>query len=167
MPASERWAHAAFATPDGAGAALDRLARLGVSPSDIEVRSSIPLHDVSAPGISPRSRVPLMAVVGGLLGGTAAFLLMSLSSQAYPLPTGGMPIVPLLPAGVITFEGMAIGAILCTVITVLVECGLPAAGRGPGPLDAHIAAGQIVVGVRSSDLALTDWARGALATADA
>jgi hypothetical protein len=73
-----------------------------------------------------------------------------------------MPIVALPPIGVITFEGTAIGAILCTVITVLVECGLPSLRRGAGPLDAYIAAGHVLVAARAP---AGSWTTGAVATA--
>ena len=162
---ADSWIHAAFASPSDARDALDRLAEAGTPAGDIEVRSSIPLHDVRTSGPAPRTRVPLMAVLGGLLGGIAAFSLFSLSSLAYPLPTGGMAIVPLPPSGIITFEGIAIGAILCTVGTVLFEGRLLRRGSEPGPLDVHLAAGNIIVSVRSTDLPTEEWASGAIVTA--
>ena len=158
--------HAAFATVDDARAALARLAGGGVAASDVEVRSSIPHHGLEPEGADVRSRVPKMAMIGGLLGGTGAYLLMSLSSQAYPLPTGGMPIVALPPAGVITFEGTAIGAILFTVATVMLEGGLPRFRAVSGPLDAYVAAGQIVITVRDGVAPPAGWAEGAVETAE-
>ena len=129
MSQTATWLHAAFDSPADAQSALEQLAEDGVAANDIEVRSSIPLvHEVCPVGLEVHSRVPLMAVAGGLLGGTAAFLLVSLTSLAYPLPTGGMPIVPLPTVGVITFEGLALGAILCTVATVLCLTGRGASG---------------------------------------
>ncbi len=139
--------HTLFASTEDLAGELERLGRRGVAPGDIEVRSSVPLHGVPPVGRRVRSWVPWMAVAGGLAGGAAAFLLSSLSSLAYPLPTGGMPLVPLPPYGVITFEGVAIGAILCTVATVLVECGLLRPGA-PEPFDAELAAGGLVLSVR-------------------
>lgn len=159
-----RWVHAVFATPADASHALRELAAAGVAAADIEVRSSIPLPDLRPAGSEPRTRVPLMAVLGGLLGGTGAFLLTSLTSQAYPLPTGGMPIVPLPTSGIITFEGVAVGAILCTVGTMLYEGGLMRLRADPRPLDAHLAAGQIIVSVRSADLRTDAWAARAVVT---
>lgn len=159
-----RWIHAVFASPTDAGDALRELAAAGVAPADIEVRSSIPLPDLRPAGSEPRTRVPLMAVLGGLLGGTGAFLLTSLTSQAYPLPTGGMPIVPLPPSGIITFEGVAIGAILCTVGTMLYEGGLLRMGAEPRALDGHLAAGRIIVSVRSTDLRADGWTAKAVVT---
>ncbi len=173
MSENATWLHAAFDSTSDAQDALEQLAEAGVTASEIEVRSSIPLpHDVCPVGLEVRSRVPLMAVLGGMLGGSAAFLLTSFTSQDYPLPTGGMPIVPLPTAGVITFEGLALGAILCTVATVFFECRLPRldgmlgerlSGR-PGPLDQHLAAGSIIVAAKSSDGASEAWAAKATAT---
>ena len=166
MSSADTWLHAVFRSPSDAQDALERLAEDGVAASEIEVRSSIPLvHEVCPVGLEVHSRVPLMAVAGGLLGGTAAFLLVSLTSLAYPLPTGGMPIVPLPTAGVITFEGIALGAILCTVATVFYECRLPRLGGRAGPLDQHLATGGIIVAAKSGDGASTVWAAKATATA--
>lgn len=157
MGPSERWVHAVFESRGDARDALRELAAAGIAAAHIEVRSSIPLPDLRPAGSEPRTRVPLMAILGGLLGGTGAFLLTSLTSQAYPLPTGGMPIVPLPPSAIITFEGVAVGAILCTVGTMLYEGGLLRLRMRPRPLDAHLAAGRIIVSVRSADLRTGAW----------
>ncbi len=161
----ERWLHAAFTSPADVRDALAQLAAAGVASGDIEVRSSIPLdHDVRPAGLEISSRAPYMAVLGGVIGGLAAFALISLTSQAWPLPTGGMPIVPFPTTAVITFEGVAIGAILCTVATVLYECRLPRLGAASGPLDQHLAAGSIILTVRSVGTASQEWAAKALVT---
>jgi len=157
--------HAAFATSSDARAALNRLGQDGVAPGDIEIRSSVPLeHDVVPVGGKIRSRLPWTTVVGGLAGGTAFFLLVKLTSEAYPLPTGGMPIVPGPTTGVITFEGVAIGAILTTVATMLFECRLPAFGKA-GPLDHHIADDHVLVTVTCDEGASTAWTAKAIETA--
>jgi hypothetical protein len=159
-----KWLHAVFASPAGARDALDQLSRDGVQADDIVVRSSTPLgHDVVPAGVKLHSRVFRIAAMGGLLGGTAFFFLVKLTSEAYPLPTGGMPIVPAPPAGVITFEGVAIGAILCTVATVLYECGLPSWKRR-GPLDHYLADDCVLVTVRCSEDASTSWTAKAVET---
>lgn len=150
MSGQETVTHAVFETGAQLREALRRLAQGGVAASDIEVRSSIPLdaHSIEPSGQRPRSLVPLMAVLGGALGSIAAYLLVALTSRAYPLVTGGMPIVPLMSTAIIVFEGAAIGCILLTVASVLLECRLPRLKWTPGPFDAGIAAGQIVVAVR-------------------
>ena len=123
--------HAVFASPYDVRDALERLESDGFTTNDIEIRSSAPLdHDVFPDRHSVHSRMPWMATLGAFLGGTAFFFMVKLTSEWYPLPTGGKPIVALPSAGVITFEGVAIGAILCTVATVLFECGLPGLREG-------------------------------------
>lgn len=162
--AAEAWTQAVFGSVADARDALQKLGAAGVPAGEIEVRSSIPLEGVQPVGSEPRTRVPLMAVIGGVLGATAAILLVALTSLAYPLPTGAMPIVPAMTTGIITFEGTAIGAILCTVGTVFVEGGLLRFGHPPQPLDAYLAAGNIIIAVRSPAGATADWTSRALAT---
>ena len=158
--------HAAFRTSAEARVALNRLGQDGVAPQDVEVRSSVPLEaDVIPVGSRLRSKIPWTSLAGATLGGTAFFLMVKLTSEAYPLPTGGQPIVALPPAGVITFEGVAIGAVLTTVATVLIECGLPALRRKPGPLDHHIALDHVLVSVRQDEGASTAWTANAIETA--
>lgn len=163
--ARERWLHAVFTSPSDVREALARLATAGVAAGDIEVRSSIPLdHDLHPTGLEIRSRVPYMAMLGGVVGAAAAYMLISFTSQAYPLPTGGMPIVPIPTSAVIMFEGLAIGAMLCTVATVLYECRLPRFGARDSLLDQHLAAGSIIVVVRSTGSTTHEWASKALVT---
>jgi hypothetical protein len=158
--------HAAFRTSAEARLALNRLGQDGVAPENVEVRSSVPLeHDVQPAGAKIRSKIPWTSLAGAVLGGVAFFMMVKLTSEAYPLPTGGQPIVALPPAGVITFEGVAIGAVLTTVATVLLECGLPAFRRKPGPLDHHIALDHILVSVKQDEGASTAWAANAIETA--
>ncbi len=98
------------------------------------------------------------------MGGTGSYLLASLSLRAWDLPTGGMPELPLPPMAVMTFEGLAIGAILFTVATVLWECRLPKLRHRVGPLDRHLAEGRILLSVRLEDSVSGEWAAGAVAT---
>ncbi len=158
--------HAVFDSGSEVRKALTVLRRDGVDPDDIEIRSSIPIDAGSlAPmGAPPRSRAPAMAVLGGALGATAAYLLVALTARAYPMVTGGMPIVPLMSTAIIVFEGAAIGCILLTVATVLLECRLPRLRWESGPFDAELAAGQIVVAVRGDPS--PEWTASAVATSD-
>jgi len=159
---ASEWLHAAFASAVDAREALEQLARAGVRPEDIETRSSAPDDPPVAPaGAEPTSHVPRNAVLGGLVGGGAMFMLVALTARASPLRTGAMRIVALPPAGILTFEGVAIGAIACTVATVLRECGLPSRRRH-GPLDWHLAEDHVLVSVRCTEDASQEWASRAL-----
>ena len=157
--------HAAFRTAAEARQALNRLGQDGIAPGDVEVRSSVPLeHDIIPVGSKLRTRIPWTSLAGATMGGTAFFMMVKLTSEAYPLPTGGMPIVALPPAGIITFEGVAIGAVLTTVATVLFECGLPGLKK-PGPLDHHIASDHVLVSVKCDAGGSSAWAANAIETA--
>jgi hypothetical protein len=159
--------HAAFLSPYDVREALERLEEDGIEAADVEIRSSAPLdHDVFPERHGVHSRMPWMALTGAVLGGTGLFSLVAWSSTHYPLPTGGMPLVALPPTGVITFEGVAIGAIIFTVATVLYECGLPGLwSSGTGPLDYHLADDHVLVTVECDEGASMEWAAKALETA--
>jgi hypothetical protein len=152
--------HAAFASERDARAALDRLAADGVASGAIEVRSSIPLGEAFFADVAPPvSRIPLFAVMGGLAGGIAAYLVAT-----WPPPMG-LPPVSGPPLALIVFEGLAVGAILVAVARVLWECGLLRRGPAAGPLDANLAAGAIVIAARRPAGASRDWTTGAVAVA--
>lgn len=149
MAAETRVFQAVFEDEEGLRASLRGLVDSGFDSSHIEICSSIPLQQVqSLPGVRVRSRVPFLAVIGGFLGGLGAFLLASVTAKLYPLVTGGMPIVASPPVGIITYEGVALGAILATVAGVLLEGRLVRLGHRYSPLHQHVAEGRILLSVR-------------------
>ncbi len=86
-----------------------------------------------------------LALMGGLIGAVAGYLLTSLTQRSYPLPTGGMPLVPPWTDGIIVYEMTMLGAILCTLVTLLVSTHLPTFRRAV--TDPEIWNGKILVGV--------------------
>ena len=111
----------------------------------VDVRSSAPLSEAIAERMpTRRPRVPLFGILGGGLGGLIAYLVATLTAKAYPLVTGHMPIVAAPPVGIITYEGIALGAVLATTLGVLWECRLPRSSPG-GAAESRVAAGQLVV----------------------
>jgi len=85
------------------------------------------------------------AVVGGIVGGTLGYLLTTLTQHSYPILTGGMPLSPAWTNGIIVYEMTMLGAILTTLITLLIGVGLP---NFKGVIaDPEIWAGRILVGV--------------------
>lgn len=159
--------HAVYDTAREAVRALDRLHQAGFGESQVEVRSSVPIHEHHPlPGVKVHSRVPLAAIAGGLVGGLGAFLVASLSAQAYPLATGGMAIVALPPVSIITYEGTALGAILATVAAVLLEARLlRRSRRGASPWDGQVAEGRVLILVDVEGVERRHAAQGALAEA--
>jgi hypothetical protein len=73
-----------------------------------------------------RSRIPLVVLAGGILGGCAGFLMLSYSAVIdYPLNIGGRPLFSWPMFIPITFEMTILGAALFAVLGMLALNGLP------------------------------------------
>jgi hypothetical protein len=94
----------------------------------------------------------------GLVGGTCGFLLARYTQVAYPIITGGMPLVSPWPTAIVTYELTMFGAVITTVVTLLITARL---GRPrPAPYDSEISNGKILIGVVDPpDTARTDLER--------
>ena len=147
-----RTVYAVFKNPDQAEHAVNQLVSSGFDRQLITVRSPEPFLDrkLPAPADEEKTWIPFFALLGGGGGALAGFSLASATFTWMNLPTGGMPIVPLGPTGIITFEVTALGAILATLITLLVEAGLGWRGeKDHDPeLAEDVADGSMLVCVR-------------------
>ena len=110
-------------TMDEARRAVSLLLGRGVPASGIEVLSAEPIHDIGVT-ISRKSRLPVYTLAGAAIGAAAGFALASVTASLYPLNTGGMPVVSLLPVGIVTYESMMLLAILFTFAGLLLESKL-------------------------------------------
>jgi hypothetical protein len=137
--------YALFPDADAAQGAVDALGEAGLRLRDITVISSQPFEEYRFGQQDAKTFMPWIAVLGGVIGGLSGFLLAALSQKQYPILTGGMPIVPLWPNGIITYELTMLGAILASLLTLLVTAGLP--DWRPKLYDPAVADGQILVGV--------------------
>jgi hypothetical protein len=63
---------------------------------------------------------------------------------AYPSITGGMPLVSPWPTAIVTYELTMFGAVMTTVITLLITARL--GRRRPAPYDPEISNGKILIG---------------------
>ena len=84
-------------------------------------------------------------MLGAVVGGTCGLLLTTLSQKSYPIFTGGMSLTPAWTNGIIVYEMTMLGAILTTLVVLLVGAGLPS--FKPVIADPEIGAGRILVGV--------------------
>lgn len=138
-----------FGDPASAQRAVDALAGAGPDlhfrKQQIVVVSGEPFEGHDFADLHADTRLFALAVLGGAIGAICGIGLTALTQMAYPLPTGGMPIVPPWTNGIIIYELTMLGAIISTVITLLVSARLP---RFKAPLtDAAIWEGKILVGV--------------------
>ena len=120
-------------------------ARLGVDPRAIILMSAEPLQEEAFGWKEQHSRMPWLAVLGALLGGTGGYTLAAFTQRTYPLPTGGMPIVAMWPTGIVMYELTMLGAILTTIVTFLIAARLPNYKRRL--YDPEVSNGKILVGV--------------------
>ena len=139
--------YALYVRPDSAQRAVNALRRSGFRESDIAIVSSEPLEEYEFGKRDRETWMPVIAVVGGAIGLTTAYLLTSLTQMSWPLNTGGMPIVSLYANMVPLFELTMLGAVLATVATLVVTARL--GRRGIEIYDKEVSDGKILIGVRN------------------
>jgi hypothetical protein len=135
--------------PDGQSAqqAVNRLRAAGITDRNITVISSEPMEDYEFGHMDSASWIWWIACAGGLLGMATAVALAYITETFWPINTGGLPIWAWWPNLIIMFELTMLGAIIATVITLVVTAGL---GRGGDKLyDPEVSDGKILVGVEN------------------
>ena len=147
--------------PDGQGAqqAVNRLRAAGLADREITILSAQPMEDFEFGRIDRKNYLWWIACAGGLLGLATGFFLTWLTETSWPIDVGGLPIYAWWPNLIILFELTMLGAILATVIGLVVTAGL---GRMKGLYDPEVTDGQILVGVENPAQAKTDDLRKAL-----
>jgi hypothetical protein len=135
--------------PDAAQRIVDALrvasVDLGFSSDRIVVQSGEPYEGYEFSERHAWSPMMPLAALGGLTGGICGYFLTTLTQHAYLLPTGGMPISPVWTNGIIVYELTMLGAILTTLLFLLIFAHLP---NFSGHIsDPEIWTGKILVGV--------------------
>jgi len=143
-----------FDKPDAAQRAYTGLKRAGVQAHDITVVSAEPFEAFEFSHRDHSMILFRLALVGGIVGFLAAVALVRGTELAWPLVTGGMPIVAWWPNLVIIFEMTMLGAIVTTVISLLVAAKLPQFGRTL--YDPAVSDGKILVGTPTASDAVRE-----------
>jgi hypothetical protein len=133
-----------YATGQSAQEAVNRLRAAGLSDPQITILSAQPMEDFEFGHIDKANWLWWIACGGGLLGMASAFGLTWLTEMSWPINVGGLPIYAWWPNMIIIFEMTMLGAILATVIGLVVTAGL---GRSRGLYDPEVTDGSILVGV--------------------
>jgi hypothetical protein len=134
-----------FPDPGSAERGMNALRAAGVSPGKIVVMSAEPFDEYSFSHTEKSVAMPWLAVAGGVVGGTGGFLLAKVTQEAYPLITGGMPLLSPWPTAIVTYELTMLGAVLTTIVTLLVTAKLPS--WKPKLYDPEVSFGKILIGV--------------------
>ena len=137
--------YALYDTGDAAQRAVNSLRNAGVADSAITVISDQPMEAYEFGEMNRATRIWYIASGGGLIGLVFAAWLTRMTELAWPLPTGNMPIVSWWPNLIVMFELTMLGAILATVVTLLVTGEL--VRRKPALYDPQVSDGKILVGV--------------------
>jgi len=137
--------YALFADPASAQSAVNGLRHAGASEKDITVISAEPYEEYEFSHRDRPTWIHWLAGLGGAIGLAAGYGLTSGTERAWPIETGGMPIVSLWPNLIVIFELTMLGAVVTTVVTLLVTARLPR--RRPRLYDPAVSDGLILVGV--------------------
>ena len=140
-----------YADGHAAQQAVNRLRAAGLSDRQITILSAQPMEDFE---FDKRNPLWWIACGGALVGMASAFGLTWLTEMSWPINVGGLPIYAWWPNLIIIFEMTMLGAILATVLGLLITAGL---GRNRGLYDPEVTDGAILVGVENpSDEKLKD-----------
>lgn len=124
--------------------AVNRLRSVGVADRDITIQSAQPMEEFEFGHRDKATWMWWIACGGGLIGMVSALGLSWITETWWPINVGGLPIFAWWPNLIITFELTMLGAILATVVTLVVTARL---GRGGSIYDADVSDGKILVGV--------------------
>ena len=130
-----------FRDPDSVANAVDGLRRAGVSGRDLKVLSDTPYPEGAFGEDREPHRLYVFPFVGALCGFSVALLLTVGTQIAYPMVTGGKPIISIPPMIHIMYEGTMLGAIMFTIMGIIFESRLP--DFGEAPYDPRISEGYL------------------------
>lgn len=134
-----------FSQPTEARQAIRRLIQSGIEPDAMEVMTSQPIHgEPFIPNMKP-TKLRTWALAGAAIGLLGGFGLATITAVNYPLVKGGMPIVAPWTVGLITYETTMLGAVLATLVGMLVELRLP--NFRNLPYDPSVVDGGVVLAV--------------------
>ena len=114
-----------FQDADSAANAGDALKSAGIEDTEYDFLTDSPYPEGAFGEREEKHRLYLYPFVGALLGLTSGIMITAMTQVAYPLVTGGKPILSLPPMAIICYEGTMLGAILFTVIGIIFESRLP------------------------------------------
>jgi molybdopterin-containing oxidoreductase family membrane subunit len=132
-----------FREPDNVAAALDALRAAGFRGTDLKILSGVPYPDGAFGEETEQHRLYVFPFVGAACGLSVGLLLTVATQLAFPLDTGGKPVLSIPPMVNVMYEGTMLGAVLFTVLGIIFESRLP--NLTPAPYDERITEGLIGV----------------------
>jgi hypothetical protein len=130
-----------FQDPNHVADAIDNLRAAGFEGSALKTYTDTPYPE-GAFGEEPENhRLYVFPFMGAMCGFSVGLLITIGTQMAYPLVTGGKPILAIPPMINVMYEGTMLGAILFTVLGIIFESRLP--NFTNAPYDPRISEGYI------------------------
>jgi hypothetical protein len=136
---------ALFKEEEAAANATERLEQEGFTDEQVEILTDSPYPEGAFGEKEVKHKLYVFPFIGALLGLSVAILLTFATQTAYPMVTGGKPILSIPPMLIISYEGMMMGAILFTVVGIFFESRIP--NLSAGIYDPRITEGYIGITV--------------------
>ena len=114
-----------FDNADKAADATDGLLEVGCAQEDFDVLTGCPYPEGAFGEKTPKHHIYVFPLIGALMGLSVAILLTSGTQIAYPMVTGGKPILAIPAMTIITYEGTLLGAVIFTILGIIFESRLP------------------------------------------
>ncbi len=134
-----------FQDPNAVADALDALRAAGYQDHDVTVLTDTPYPEGTFGEGETRHSLYVYPFVGALCGFVVGLLVTIGTQIAYPMVTGGKPILSIPPMTIVVYGGTLLGAIVVTILGILVESRLP--DLTASPYDPRIAEGYLGVAV--------------------
>lgn len=134
-----------YSDVDEAANAMDALQASGYDSTEYEVLTGTPYPEGTFGEAEPVHKLYRWPLIGAVCGFIIGLILTTGTQIAYPLVTGGKPVLSIPPMSIIMYEGTMLGAIVFTVIGIILESRLPRLFMGA--YDTRITEGYIGVTV--------------------
>ena len=130
-----------FQEPQQVADAMNELKGNEFAPENLDIYSGSPFPEGAFGEHDPGHRLFMFPLMGAIIGFSLGLLFTAGTQIAYPLITGGKPLLSIPPMTIIMYENTMLGAIIFTVLGVLFESRLPK--RSLGLYDERITEGYI------------------------
>jgi hypothetical protein len=138
-----------FTDEDTAADAMDAVAAAGFSQGEYEVLTGTPYPEGTFGEEEPVHKLYRFPLVGAACGFVVGLLLTAGTQLAFPVITGGKPLLSIPPMAIVMYEGTMLGAIIFTVFGIIFESRLPRLFMGA--YDTRITEGYIGVAVSANE----------------
>jgi hypothetical protein len=138
-----------FQQPEPAADAMDGLKEAGFDLGTFDVLTGTPYPEGAFGEHVPQHRLFRFPAFGAIIGFTLSIFLTSVTQLAYPMVTGGKPILSIFAMLIIMYEMTMLAGVIATVIGIVFESRLP--NMKPGIYDTRITEGWIGVVITFDD----------------